>query len=427
MTIPANTLTKFGEWYDTFSGKKSADQMGRLTVVRSIGFYSKTNPYYNGAYRSGGSFYSCREEKILTTSGNVIVYRPGFGSQPQYRGRFIVAATYRGTATPPAGWDSASTKAAMQTSLEARGAEAWNMLRPDMPDFSFATSVYELKDFPGMYKDLTRIVRDKVDRHQLRSGRFGRELSKSGQWYLAIQFGWVPLLSDIQNYVLAQRDAQKRLGQLIRDAGKPVRRQGNLRESGNGSANTSNAGTNYYPTHQSLHDPAFVTQCYAGPQTTRSWQNDSVSKDWAVIQFRYFLPPGPRDVVWKRNMVRRIMGSRITPRELYEIMPWSWLVDYFTGLGQFISATSGGVADRLICDYGYLMRTVTYSASVQATTSYHSSKDGKSPPLTATASYVHRCITKLRVPASPFGWGIKRESLSLNQVAILSALGLSRI
>jgi hypothetical protein len=125
-------------------------------------------------------------------------------------------------------------------------------------------------------------------------------------------------------------------------------------------------------------------------------------------------------------MIRRIMGGIITPRELYNIMPWSWLADYFTGLGDFINATSGGVADNLVIDYGYIMRTESWISSVETTQSFQGSLTGSNPKR-VTASYKHSKTVKGRGIASPFGWGIKQESLSAHQVSILGALGLSRL
>jgi hypothetical protein len=149
-------------------------------------------------------------------------------------------------------------------------------------------------------------------------------------------------------------------------------------------------------------------------------------KTWGVGKFRYLLPPGPRNVAWTRKMVRRIMGARVTPDMVYQIMPWSWLADYFTGLGDFIKAVSPGVADRLICDYAYLMTTEVREATTECSQTFYANKKGDQAH-TVRASCTIRDTLKMRRVASPFGWGLKDSDLSAHQVAILGALGLSRM
>lgn len=42
--------------------------------------------------------------------------------------------------------------------LKSKGALAWNRLRPDLPDFSLAQEIMELKDLPSMLKDSTKRI-----------------------------------------------------------------------------------------------------------------------------------------------------------------------------------------------------------------------------------------------------------------------------
>lgn len=120
------------------------------------------------------------------------------------------------------------------------------------------------------------------------------------------------------------------------------------------------------------------------------------------------------------------MGSRITPRELYQVMPWSWLIDYFSTLGSLVDTISAGVADRLVCNYAYLMQTKTIRYYTTSSTRIVVGGEESQNSL-AEASLLSQHTIKVRVPASPFGWGLKQNDLSLSQTAILGALGLSRL
>lgn len=139
----------------------------------------------------------------------------------------------------------------------------------------------------------------------------------------------------------------------------------------------------------------------------------------------YHLPPGPQDADWKKMMNRRIMGAIVSPREVYQLMPWSWLIDYFVDLGQFVDAVSPGVADRLAADYCYIMETETYTGTVQGSGTVRTSSDGQTEVV--RSSNFRRTNSKVRHEGSPFGWGVNPNNLSLSQQAILGALGLSRL
>jgi len=377
----------------------------------------------DGKYRSGGSWVMYKEENSHSISGETNIFRPGWNT-PAYQGKLFSLGHVSGI---PRLQDLDDTETQV-AKLTQRGAEAWNRLRPDLPDFSLATSIYEMKDFIPTAKESLRAIMGKVsDAEKLRRANRKSGLSRAGQFYLAANFGYLPLLSDIRNYVKAQRNAQKRLAQLIRDAGKPVRRRTNLVDNSTPQTIGDVTKVGYTGTWGEAYlGPLLVTQCYQpSDQSGSTTTLDQVSATWAEGSFRYFLPPGPRDVVWTKKMIKRIMGHRITPRELYQVMPWSWLIDYFTNLGDLVDNLSAGVADMLICDYAYLMQTRTERLSTVSTTRYVVSNDGSQREV--EASYISLRTAKVRIQASPFGWGLRQEDLNLRQSAILGALGFSRL
>lgn len=418
---------RIGAFYDWVS--KGSNPTGFFETVdewdQHYFLRSQTNPFRDGAYRDGGWFLSMKIRRGRTPSANVTTFREGWAKA--YVGQYVC--------NPPPNWGPGTSWGtlgganAYKASLEARGAEAWARMRPDKPDFTFASSLYELKDVPGMLKGGLSSLMDMMD--HARPGGSGRSsrspISRTAQYYLALKFGWLPLLSDIRNFVKAQRSKQKRLDQLIRDAGRSVHRKCSLNDSNNiGRVPNSDVftpipngyGAGYYPTH--------VTQCYTGTGYRKQWWTQT-ARTWGEGSFRYFLPPGPKTVAWKAKMLRRIMGQRVTPSMVYNVIPWSWLVDYFTSLGDFIDATSSGVSDRLVADYAYLMREEHYRSDEEKQgMSYSDVKMLSAPNVIMMSAWSDTC-TKGRVRASPFGWGINQNSLSSTQLAILGALGLSRL
>jgi hypothetical protein len=116
----------------------------------------------------------------------------------------------------------------------------------------------------------------------------------------------------------------------------------------------------------------------------------------------------------------------LTPSVVYNIIPWTWLIDYFTNLGDVFDAISSGVEERFIADYFYVMREVSY-------TDYHQCSFDVYTNWTASSTERIDCTwettvtQKHRTVASPFGFGLTDDSLSPLQLGILGALGLSRL
>lgn len=319
--------------------------------------------------------------------------------------------------------------------MEKLGAAAWATMRPDNPDFSFATSFYELRDVPRQLRDHTRDLIGTMKKSPKWARRIGLKkagersaMSKSGEYYLALEFGWLPLLGDIQKFAKTQASWQGTLSKLIRDEGKPRRRRtsANWRNNLDGLDGQTEWSEQFnYPYGGGL-SPSHVTQMYkSGQRASKVHMKHVSSNAWAMGRFRFILPPGPRNVVWTRKMRRRIFGARVTPSVVYQAMPWSWLIDYFTDLGQFLKAVSPGVADNLVCDHAYIMATRRSVERSTGTEFVTTSKSGEH--FRAVQGWCEREFTwKARYLASPFGFGFK-DNLNPKQVAILGALGLSRL
>nr|UUW21134.1 MAG: hypothetical protein [Sanya steitz-like virus 4] len=247
-------------------------------------------------------------------------------------------------------------------------------------------------------------------------------MSKFAQYHLELQFGWLPILSSVFAFKETLDKKDKLLRQRIRDAGRPIRRRRELSEPAERNQtyrNRQSFANGWGPEHS----PILNTNCYIGP----SWKQGicTVSwKTWAVAKMRYFLPPGPRNLRWKKRLWRRMMGGMVTTDLIYNAMPWTWLGDYFTDLGHFVRATSSGVGDRLAAEYCYLMRTITYEYESIACLGLRKKGGGRQETIISRKLVSTR---KLRIEASPFGFGFRQSDLNPMQLTILGALGLSKI
>lgn len=123
---------------------------------------------------------------------------------------------------------------------------------------------------------------------------------------------------------------------------------------------------------------------------------------------------------WLRGMPDWTRHLGVTPNaaNLWELVPYSWLVDYFTNAGTVLSNLSYSGVAGMGMDYAYCM--------AETSTTTHWSWVGPyfgSEIRTSCTKYVR---TKQRIRATPFGFGLKPEDLTPSQLAILAALGISR-
>ncbi len=281
------------------------------------------------------------------------------------------------------------------------GTQAYREMKPTQPSFAGLNAFYELKDVPDMLRQ--RFLKD--------------GLKSIGNYYLALKFGWEPLLKDVRNLVLTQRQAQRILGHLLRNNGKPVRRRVILKDATSDAVEST--GSSY-----GAFAPTLVTNSYISIPTyiRREWSTDRV---WASARFRYWLPPGPQDVQWTKAMIARIYGLNPSPYMVYNAIPWSWLVDWFTNLGDLIENLSPGVADRCAADYLYVMRQKETIRTQYSRGRFRGAAGV--PNFTLEGTSTSRAFVKTRVMGNPFGFGANPNDLTGTQWAILGALGLSRL
>lgn len=65
----------------------------------------------------------------------------------------------------------------------------------------------------------------------------------------------------------------------------------------------------------------------------------------------------------RRELVIEKLGIYPTPSDIYNLIPWTWLVDWFGGLGDYISLMDSIANDQMIINYGF----ITYKEVSRAT------------------------------------------------------------
>ena len=387
--IKDSTTRKYGTYTDS-NGTRS-DQIfpsqNRDKTMRSgvNGHYGY--PHFPPDRAVGGSFHL---DSAVTQFGSCeIGVGKGYGpyANTRYEGGFYVHGA------------NAWVPSTDLSELNALGAAAYRKMKPTKPVWSGLNALVELRDLPHMLK---------LRFHE-------NDLKNIANWHVALQFGWLPLLNDVRSLVNLQRNGQERLKQLLRDNGRPVRRK--IIMSDDLGVYEDYEGEDYSVVQPYL--PYFFTR----PPRRRVLLTQRI-KTWASARFRYWLPEGPRDVKWRRSMLARLAGNQVTPSVVYNAIPWSWLIDWFSNTGDLISNLDVGVADRLAADYFYVMKDVETVRSTTATV-WHLNMAGEET--SASETTYATSSSKMRGEGDPFGWATSSNSLSAMQLSILGALGLSRL
>lgn len=280
--------------------------------------------------------------------------------------------------------------------ISSLGPEAWNKFRPNFQSSGLSVFLAELREAPRML--------------EIRARDF-RRLKGLGNQYLNAQFGWKPFIADVRKMIHDYISMENRLRNLVRNNGQWQLCRGSMR------SNSETLGTWEGESYGAFF-PAITTSIYGS--IPRYSGSAHITQDvWFSGRFRYYVEDLNEKMLnkWSRaNIMRKLFGLTITPAMVWELIPWSWLVDWFTNAGEIIKSLDN--SDNCVAKYAYLMGTTTQVCSQLSTATL---KHGS----VVDAAVVATWERKSRVAADPFGFGMSGD-LSARQLAILSALGITR-
>lgn len=248
--------------------------------------------------------------------------------------------------------------------------------------------------------------------------------SNAAGLFLEGEFGWKPLVSEAIQAAMSVKRANKHITQYIRDSGRNVRRKYAFPIEYKTLAS--------YPEKQGrvqLISPLSSTNDYFWlNQNQWGSQHESITQErrvWFSGAYTYHAIEGNNlqsRLGRFEQEAQKLLGIRITPEVLWNLQPWSWLIDWKANIGDVIHNISAFSSDGLVLRYGYLMvETITRHTVVVVGPK---AVGLGSLPSHYTVTYeLHR---KQRVKATPYGFGLNPASFSAGQWSILAALGLSK-
>lgn len=299
--------------------------------------------------------------------------------------------------------------------------------RPGRPMAGLGQFLIELRDLPTVPgKALYRAGLWR--RMSLRSlGYFMRNTAASfralGSEYLNVVFGWEPFVRDLREVYNLSMRIDREMAQLRRNNGRGVRRKVTLEDTKNSTQSTP-----------MVTNQAFVG-VRGGPPGSYAPNGKSVYKlstfsethTWFSACYRYWIPD-VNSVGWNVRSRLALFGVLPTPELIWEVTPWSWLIDWFSNAGDVIANVSPTAVD-FVTTYAYIMKHEKAETAYTVETSWSSRHDAfySIDGGCHTFSSGTKTETKARAgDGNPFGLGVKLPTLTGRQLGILAALGLSR-
>lgn len=284
------------------------------------------------------------------------------------------------------------------TSLSAIGTTGIARCRPGNPVMGLGQAIGEIHQLPSI-PNLKKAI---------------GSLRGLGKQYLNAEFGWKPLLKDVNDLLNSTEIIDKAFNQLRRDNGRLIRRRCVVSRT---DTTTVSKDTGINGTYPNLHN--FL---YANVPIAQRFKRMTFVKTggtyWFAGAFRYWIPN--IEDPWRARLAKAHLAGVIpTPELVWNLIPWSWLIDWFTNVGDVMTNISANAASNLVMPYGYAM-----GRKWSETSRYASARMWNAGWVT-TESHIRKDL-KRRERATAFGFGIDEVDFSVRQLAILAALGLSR-
>lgn len=441
--------TQIGTFYWTNNGAVKHKSPFITTV--SPGVYEKCfDQLHEGPpFRTGGPFSLFRlTEPLYAIGGGNLVGRPYVGPgntvigpvkpgdnwKYGYTGSFVLGPrgeSLGGNGTIPSSADS--VRPMDPNNFDSLGARAYDKLRPKVERAGLFQTIGEMGSMPGMLrttgKGFANIWQELTGRagQTRRSGpdltklrRLSQAPKKVSDQFLNVQFGWKPFVKDVIDVCDVVVNFHDYVARLERNNDKWQRRRfaEEVLQSEDSISQATNMDSNMCAPFldASIMVPKSGLYRVARQTMTRVWYEGS---------FKYYRPEFDKGVtsgipgLKTARQALSLLGADITPTHLYQIMPWSWLADWFVNVKHnvqlFDDLSTGQVASR----WFYVMRESYYRWEYQ---NRFSSYGGGVVDLKWYRS-VH---TKRRVGSeSHFQFSLQPGTLSGMQLTILAALGIS--
>jgi len=242
-------------------------------------------------------------------------------------------------------------RASATAMLQKWGPGLLNNCKPVPRKLSLTYNVSELRELPSALREMCS--------QYMKLAKFWRTFSEGtlkldkelANGYIAYQFGWKLLQQDILNLLQTPEKVAKQLNMLLDRQGKDQTFRSKQVGVGSVTGNLS-----------------FGCEMFGGEMAVR--RNGPYSNKWeirSVVNFRLDFPRSdiPR---LRSDLTVRLWGLDASPEDLYNMVPWTWLIDWFTGCGDYIALINYIDSDRSLVNWAFLTYVSVGEAALTTTT-----------------------------------------------------------
>lgn len=315
---------------------------------------------------------------------------------------------------------SLSTFTAMNfPSLAGLGGKVWTRTKPKLEQVSGAVFAAESRDLPRMLKTTASGFHDiwKSVGGNLTSASMSPK--KVADHFLNHQFGWSPFLSDIGKMFKTISNHSAVSAKLSSQNGRPVRKRVTILEESTDGVIATGLGC-------PISVASIPNVGYLSGPSTWELRESTIRRVTGVGKFTFYRPefdvqlPTHNSALGRIERAMTIYGLRISPSNIYKATPWTWALDWFTSMGDYVDHLTDVHQDSVSALYCYVMQHLIRRRTFIQTVNWLSGPQ--------TLTFTREIETKQREPAnSPFGFDLAWEGLSPRQIAIAAALGITRV
>lgn len=355
----------------------------------------------HGVYLEGGPFFTYLTKPSISTR-QVHMVGQRVSDTIKYDGPICIPVPLVATvgSTPPSRDDSY---------LDQYGATAIRIVDPSNPNANLGETLGEFVADRG------------ITLPGIQSWKRRTEVAKAaGSEYLAAVFGWLPLVSEVKSTAQSVKDGNQIMRHYQENSGSNVHREFEFDVIESQSESLLGNGALYRCVY-SGNSSISAYQTVPGVPITVS--RKSSTRRWFSGSFTYAATQASSlgRCLGLESEADKLFGLTLTPDVLWELVPWSWAIDWFSNTGDVIHNAVSLGASGLVMRYGYIMEETTIVDTYSMPSTGLTGVEG-SPP---NCSITH--VIKRRRPANPFGFGVSWEGLSPTQLAIIAALGITRL
>lgn len=209
---------------------------------------------------------------------------------------------------------------------------------PSKPVVDAPRSLLELKDIPETIRQAASTVLD--FRRGLLTPRTARNawnaLRHGAGAYVGYEFGIKPIVSDVRRLLKFQEAWDKRFHEL-----KRLYSTGGLRKTGRIYTSTKQDGDNSKAIESTS---SLVLNARQERITYRQmWYSARWAPDWPRLNQSWGMHTSPNDAAIRQQAYKAVTGANLNPVVIYDLIPWSWLGDWFANFHDMLATNSYSV------------------------------------------------------------------------------------